>query len=190
MMRPVEADAASLPASLEQCRDVLIVVHGAMGLGPAVSTADPERLTAADSAAVEAFNDRLYETAEILACGGWTLAEIRAAARLLASSPDLDDKIRYGRPITAADFERVRRDGETEAKRTDREGVDRVLITRTGFALKVAQARLYTRGEAFALWEAGGSWGTFSDSFQKRHADSMFFPVAVEDGRTLFRLKG
>lgn len=183
------ANAAHLPASRDDCHRVLVVVHGALGLGPALSTQDPERFTHADAEAYTAFGEHVAEVAEILACSDWTVSQIRAAGRLLASSPDLDDKIRYGRPINAADFERVRRDGKSEGKGQDAHGVERTIVTRSGFAFKVAQAKLYGREEAFGLWEASGGRGRFSDSFQVAYLDSMFAPVRVDDGRTLFRLK-
>lgn len=172
-----------MPASVEDCEEALEVVHGAMGLGPAN----------ADEAGP--FFQRLRETAVILATAEptWSVAALREAGRALARSPRLDDKIRYGRPITAADFERQRA-GEERTVRDPDSGDERVIVTLKGFALKVAAAKLYTHGEAIGLWRAAGEPGRFSDGVRPdgtlaTYPDSMFTVCEVEDAGRRFRLK-
>ena len=181
---PAEQAAEMRPATIEMCETAIAVIHGTMGLGPATSA------SAARAAELERdFYERVTETAAVLAASGWTVAMLRAAGRVLATSPQLDDKIRYGRPVTAADFERVRQDGLEVSRTRDESGdglaVERVIVTRTGYALKVAAAKLYSRHEAFGLWEASGSPGRFSDAIRADgsltdYPDAMFTLRRVE----------
>lgn len=183
------AEAADLlPASAQDVATALMAVLGSMGLGPA-----HER-------DADDFVRRVEETAAILASAGWTLAQIREAARALAMSPELDDKIRYGRPVTAADFERVRRSGlEMTTERVRLDGVvrERVVVTRTGFALKVDALKLYTAAEAYGIWQAAGEPGTFADGVPlplepealSSHDDAMFTAVEIPGVGRRFRFK-
>lgn len=174
-------------ATPEACEDALIVVHGALGLGPA--TSEDRTLNAKLE---EEFYQRINEQARILAVTGWTSSMLKATIPALAVSPELDDKIRYGRPITAADFERVRRNGYSETKvRDEADGVstERVLVTRSGYALRVARARLYDYAEAMGLWRAGGEVGHFSTD-HGRYPDGMFEAVKIEGkDKPMWRLK-
>ena len=158
-----------------------MVLHGILGIGPA-SDGD-----------AEAFAVRIRETAEVLASAAepWSVAALREAARALASSPELDDKIRYGRPITPADFERVRRGDE---KRVGEGDEMRVITTRSGYALKVARAKLYTYAEALGIWKSAGEPGVFSDARRPTDGTLIAYPdamfaICTVDGQTFWRLK-
>lgn len=188
---PATQARAMLPATVQDCEEVLMVVHGVLGLGPAVADADDP--TPQEAAQLAAFAERVHETAAVLASAQppWSRAALQEAGRALASDPTLDDKVRYGRPITPADFERQRR-GDERAERGE-DGEERVITTLRGFALKVARAKLYSFAEAKGLWEAAGEPGVLSDARRPDgtlavYADAMFTPV-VAGGQTWFRLK-
>jgi len=197
LSRP-EAEAMTM-ATPAACRQALLVVHGSLGVTPPVVTYANGQTDAEATAQLRAdFYDRIDEQARILAASGWTPAMLHATTIGLAQSPELDDKVRYGRPITVADFERVRRRGETE-RRVREDGddgmvVERVITTRSGYALKVAAAKLYTAPEMLALWRAGGEVGRNCDGISAEgevtpYADAMFTPVRLDDGTVRFRLK-
>lgn len=173
-----------LPASVQDCEDALMIVHGILGIGPANDTPKAQ----------EAFMGRVHEAAVVLATAepSWSRAALKAAGRALARDPNLDDKLRYGRPITPADFERQRM-GTEQKYRDEETGEERVITTHRGFALKVARSKLYTHPEAFGLWSAAGCPGSFSEA--RRHdgtlatyPDAMFTVVDV-DGVIHWRLK-
>lgn len=119
---------------------------------------------------------RIKTVAMLILDQGWKRAELEAASRVLASDPGLRDTLRYGGTITPADFETVRRADE----KTVGEGEDkRVIVTRSGFALKVARARLYDYAEAMGIWRAAGESGPFGTD-SGRYPDAMFEAVKVE----------
>lgn len=169
-------------ATTSACEQALVVVHGALGIGPA--TVDGDALATADLE--ERFYQRVFEQAQILASAGWVPAMLKVCVPMLATSPELDDKVRYGRPLSAADFERVRRVGLVEARQQLDDGqgtvVERVVTTRTGFALKVAAAKLYTAREMTELWRAAGSPGC-NCCLSGDRDDAMFTAVETPDGR-------
>src|SRR5690606_26150155 len=173
-----------LPASVQDCEEALMVVHGILGIVPANGTAE----------ATNAFHERVHEAAVVLATAepSWSVRALRESVRALARDPRLDDKLRFGRPITPADFERQRA-GEERVHRDEETGEERVITTLRGFALKVAKSKLYTHAEAFGLWNAAGQPGTFSDARRADgtlaiYPDSMFTVVSV-DGEIRWRLK-
>ena len=90
--------------------------------------------------------ERRAYMATALAEQGMSQAELRAVVRGLVASPELDDKIRYGRTLTVADFVRMRGDLEGPA----------------------ATARLLTWHEALRAWQRAGSPGAFpGDTYQQ-----------------------
>lgn len=137
--------------------------------------------------------DRVAMLAEIVAGGDWTRAELRAAVGVLARSTDLRDALRYGRTLTAADFEEARA-GQARKVRDDETGEERVIVTLKGYALKVRQARLYTHAEALALWTSAGAPGVLADAFRTDgtlavYPNSMFTAVDAEGVGRRFQLK-
>ena len=187
--------AEMMLATAEACEEAIVVVHGALGIGPPVVDGNVR----ATEELAEQFYQRIAEQAQILASGGWTASMVKATTIGLAQSPELDDKIRFGRPIGAVDFERVRRKGLAERTVRDDDGygtfTERVITTRSGFALKVAAAKLYTAPEMLALWRAAGEIGRNCDGIRQDgtvavYEDAMFTPVEVEGVGRRFRLKG
>jgi hypothetical protein len=202
-MTLAEAEEMTL-ATPEACKRALIIVHGSLGVAPPVVTDDRGRT---DERATQELADEFYarvnEQAHLLATGGWTPSMLRATTIGLAQDPDVDAKVRYGRCLGAVDFERVRRRGLAERTVREDDGlgtvVERLIVTRSGFALKVAAAKLYTAAEMMDVWRAGGERGRNCDGVRpdgtvRPYDDAMFTPVSVvaEDGSSTrrFRLKG
>ena len=80
-------EAWEAPASPETVQDAV---------GTVVSLVEPD-----------ADEERVQVLAQYLLAQDYTDAEIRYAARELPRDEHLDNKMRYGRPLTPADFERV-----------------------------------------------------------------------------------
>lgn len=119
---------------------------------------------------------RIKTVAMLILDQGWKRAELEQASRVLASDPELRRDLRFGDTLGSSHFEGVRQADE----KTVGEGDDkRVIVTKSGFALRVARARLYDYAEAMGLWRAAGEPGPFGTD-GGRYPDAMFEAVKVE----------
>lgn len=100
---------------------------------------------------LELGDDRRAALVIALESQGYSRAQVMLAARDLCSDTDLDDKLRYGGALTAADFKRIIEDDESNA----------------------AVGKAYSYYEARAYWTRLGEPGSFPDS--------LFVKVEMED---------